>query len=79
MIQITTPTPNIVQLTTQENKVEIQPPVVNTVNVVTNPIMVKGDNGLSAYELDVQLNGFVGTEQEWFIALRKKYWDGSDW
>lgn len=39
--------------------------------------LVKGDKGLSAYEVAVQ-NGFVGTELEWLESL-KIQWNSTNW
>jgi hypothetical protein len=43
-----------------------QPNIVLELN--TNPIPIRGDDGLSAYDAAVE-NGFVGTEQEWLASF----------
>lgn len=58
----------------------VNPPT--TVDVITNPLPLKGDKGdagLSAYEIAVQ-NGFVGTESEWLVSLQgTMVWSLEDW
>lgn len=58
-------------------KVESIQPIID-INV--NPVPLKGDKGLSAYEVAVA-EGFVGTEQEWLLSLKVDSieWTSTNW
>jgi len=43
--------------------------------ISSRPILIKGERGLSAYEIAVN-NGFIGTEQQWLDSLKS---DGIEW
>lgn len=50
-----------------------------TIEVIDSNVGIKGDSGLSAYEVDVQLNGFTGTESEWIEYIRTIDWSSTNW
>lgn len=71
------------------NITDLTTPVIE---VTTNPISIKGEQGIqgiqgiqgergySAYELALQ-NGFVGTESEWLNSLQGDVieWNSTNW
>lgn len=59
--------------------IEVIPQREVILEINSNPIPIKGENGLSTYELAVK-NGFVGTESEWLESLKvKTTWSSTDW
>lgn len=71
---------NIIEISeTSPTLVEINPQPINIIEITTEPLLVKGDTGLSAYELAV-VNGFTGTLQEWLDSLRVELeWSSTNW
>ena len=69
-IQITSP--DVVEI-----EINITSP---TVEVVASPIAIKGDTGLSAYDVAVK-NGFVGSESDWLSSLKPDTieWTSNNW
>lgn len=47
------------------------------VSSITEAVDVRGEEGLSAYEVAIE-NGFIGTEEEWLDSL-KPQWIITDW